>query len=91
MRPAAAVGAAERDRVDLVQVERTVQLDPVAGREAAAMRAAAGAVGRWSPSVVPDWVTTCSTSWCFWRIWTWLVVVSGGHAARAALVGVASR
>ena len=23
---------------------------------------------------VPDWVTTFSTSWCFWRSWIWLVV-----------------
>ena len=27
---------------------------------------------------VPDWLTTNSTSWCFWRICTWLVVDSGG-------------
>ena len=27
---------------------------------------------------VPDWLTTNSTSWCFWRIWIWLVVDSGG-------------
>ena len=23
--------------------------------------------------LVPDWLTTNSTSWCFWRIWIWLV------------------
>ena len=36
---------AERDRVDVEQVERTVELDPVAGAEAAAVRRRAAAVG----------------------------------------------
>ena len=38
------VGHPERDRVDVQQVERTVQLDPVTRGEAAAVRTAAGGV-----------------------------------------------
>src|SRR5919108_341002 len=35
--------------------------------------------------LVPDWLTTCSTSWCFWRIWCWLMVFSGGTPPSAPL------
>ena len=71
MRPAAVSATRNVIAADVQQVERPVELDPVAGREAAAVHARRS--GRGPPSVfvavfVPDWLTTNSTSWCFWRI-----------------------
>ena len=38
--------------------------------------------------LVPDWLTTFSTSWRFWRIWFWSTVVSAGTPPLPPPIGV---